>query len=497
LLEFFSFFLHNEKSRQLKFEDFPVRKCFFAILLTVSSLHLCAAQTAKQPPNSGCACTPQQISKVFSSVAKKATPAVVYIRAEGGSDQDELDNPFQGPAESNPFNDEFFQRFFGAPYRKAPKQTISQGSGFFVTADGYLLTNAHVVKGADKITVVLNGGQEKPAQVVGYDTSTDVAVMKVEGKDFPFVNLADSEEVEVGEWAIAIGSPFQLQATVTVGVISAKGRQNLRITDFEDFIQTDAAINPGNSGGPLLNLEGDVVGINTAIVSKTGSYIGIGFAVPSNMAKYIMRQIIDNGSVTRGYLGIVLQPIDQDMADAFGLERPEGALVAEVVKGSPSDKAGLKQGDIIVAYNNRPIKSVGSFRNEISMTKPGTKIDLKVNRNGKTLAVPVTLGSMGSEVDASGFVQKLGMELEPLTPDMAKQLGYTQVEEGLVITKIKPGSTAALAGMRPGFLILAVNHKKVTTIEELQQALEETKKNRVLILAKQGNVTRFYSLKVQ
>ena len=453
------------------------------------SLSLCAASKE-------CSCSPQQISKVFISVAKEATPAVVYIKADGVGD-DDLAEQFQAPGQSDPFGDDFFNRFFGMPNRKAPKQSISQGSGFFVSGDGHVLTNAHVVKGANKITVILNDGREMPAQIIGTDASTDIAVIKVEGKNFPFLALGDSEAVEVGEWVMAIGSPFQLQASVTVGVISAKGRQNLRITDFEDFIQTDAAINPGNSGGPLVNLEAKVIGINTAIVSKSGGYMGIGFAIPSNMAKHIMTQIIDNGSVTRGFIGVSLQPIDQDMADAFGLEKPEGALVAEVVKGSPADKSGLKQGDIITEYDNRPVKSIGSFRNEISMTKPGTKVMLKVNRNGKYLTIPVTLTSHSEDASAGGYIQKLGMDVEPLTPDLAKKLGYSQGEEGVVITKIKPGSAAAMAGMRPGFLLMAINHKKVTTVEEFNQALEETKKNRILILAKQGNVTRFYSLKIE
>ncbi|NGX47966.1 MAG: putative serine protease HtrA, partial [Chlamydiae bacterium] len=245
---------------------------------------------------SECACTPQQISKVFTKVAKKATPAVVYIKAEGVGEEDARES-LQSPGQTSPFEDDFFNRFFGTPNRKAPRQTISQGSGFFVSKNGHILTNAHVVNGASKLTIVLHDGREMTAEIIGLDESTDVAVIKVDGKNFDYIPLGDSEEMEIGEWVIAIGSPFQLQATVTVGVISAKGRQNLRITDFEDFIQTDAAINPGNSGGPLLNLEGQVIGINTAIVSKSGGYAGIGFAIPSNMAKHIMNQIIDNGTV--------------------------------------------------------------------------------------------------------------------------------------------------------------------------------------------------------
>ncbi len=465
----------------------------FLILILTLSLSLFAAEKE-------CSCTPQQISKVFTAVSKKSTPAVVYIRAEGVLDSDDqASEPFQNPLQQqDPYGDEFFNRFFGSPFRKAPKQpSISQGSGFFVSSDGHIMTNAHVVKGASKITITLHDGREMTAEIVGFDVSTDVAVIKVEGKNFPFLPLGDSEALEIGEWVIAIGSPFQLQATVTVGVISAKGRQNLRITDFEDFLQTDAAINPGNSGGPLINLQGQAIGINTAIVSKGGGYMGIGFAIPSNMAKHIMDQIIDSGTVTRGYLGVALQPLDQDMADAFGLERPEGALVAEVMKGSPAEQAGLKQGDIVIQYNNTPVKSIGSFRNEISMMKPGTKVNLKVNRNGKILTLSATLTAPANEVSSVGLAQKLGLEVEPLTPELAKTLGYTKGEEGVVVTKIKPGSTAALAGIRPGFLIMAINHKKVATVAEFNAALEEVKNKRLLILAKQGDATRFYSLKIE
>ncbi len=295
-----------------------------------------------------CVCTPQQTSKAFTAVAKKSIPAVVFIKVQSNApDQEEGGFPYgyQNPYDFSP--DDFFNRFFGAPYRGQPQKPapqLSQGSGFIVTADGYVMTNSHVVKGSDKITVVLNDGRELDATVVGTDPHTDIAIVKIEGKEFPFLQLGDSDEIDIGEWVIAIGSPFQLEASVTVGVVSAKGRQNLRITDFEDFIQTDAAINPGNSGGPLLNLTGEVVGINTAIVSRTGGYMGIGFAIPSNMAKNIMAQIIEKGTVTRGFLGVNLQPVDKDIADAFNLPKPEGALISEVFKDTPADTSGIEAG---------------------------------------------------------------------------------------------------------------------------------------------------------
>lgn len=470
-----------------------MKRRWLILFSLICSLQLFGQTQAGQ--NQSCSCTPQQISKVFTAVAKKATPAVVYIKSEGKLEDDESESP--SPSYQDPFGDDFFNRFFGAPNRKAPKQPqASQGSGFIVSSDGHILTNAHVVKSASKITIVLHDGRERPATIIGYDSSTDIAVIKMEGEDYPYISLGNSDEMEIAEWVIAIGSPFQLQASVTVGVVSAKGRQNLRITDFDDFIQTDAAINPGNSGGPLINLNSEVIGINTAIVSKSGGYLGIGFAIPSNMVKHIMKQIMDNGSVTRGFLGVSLQPLDQDMADAFGLERPEGALIAEVVKGSPAEKAGLRQGDIIVEFNGNPVKAIGSFRNEISLIKPGTKIKLKVNRNGKIISISAVLGSHSNAIGESGFIQKLGIEVEPLSPDMSKKLGYSSIEQGVVITKVKPGSPAASAGIRPGFIVLAINHKQVANIEDFNKALAETKNNRILILAKQGNMTRFYSLKI-
>jgi serine protease Do len=482
----------------LPFLSSPLSVIACSTALVVSSSPL----FSKAGNNDTCTCSPEQTSKAFTAVAKRAMPAVVFIKVQSsGSDLDEYGNPY---GYQNPFDyygDDFFNRFFGMPYRGQPQKPapqISQGSGFFVSADGYVMTNAHVIKGADKISVILNDGRELDAVLVGADSHTDVAVIKVEGKDFPFLLLGNSDEMDIGEWVVAIGSPFQLEASLTVGVISAKGRQNLRITDLEDFIQTDAAINPGNSGGPLLNLQSEVIGINTAIVSRSGGYMGIGFAIPSNMAKQIKDQLIDKGSVTRGFLGVSLQPVDKDIAAAFELSKAEGALVSEVVKDSPADKAGLKQGDIILEYNKTPIKSLQTFRNDISLMGPGTQLDLKVNRKGEILSISVTLGTAADTLaTAGGIVQKLGMEVDNLTPDLAKQLGYTKGEEGVVIVKIKPGSPAAQAGMRPGFLIQAVNHKKVASVEEFNQAMNSLEtKNRVLMLVRQGNATRFYSIKL-
>jgi serine protease Do len=444
----------------------------------------------------------QQLSKGFTSVAKQATPAVVFIRCEvSNPEQEEMNGPYGYGSPYDNFGDDFLNRFFGVPPRGArPRQApqVSQGSGFFISSDGYIVTNCHVVKGADKITVVFDDNRELEAQLIGTDPQTDLAVLKVDGKDLPYLNFANSDLIDVGEWAIAIGSPFQLEATVTVGVVSAKGRQNLKITDLEDFLQTDAAINPGNSGGPLLNLNSEVIGVNTAIVSRSGGYMGIGFAIPSNMAKVIANQIIDKGSVTRGFIGVSLQPVDKDIADAFGLPKAEGALVSEVVKDSPADKGGLKQGDIILKSNGTVVKSVGGFRNEVSLMKPGSTVKLEINRKGQIMALNIVLGNANDKAATSSTAQqRLGIEVEPLSPQLARQLGLSSTDMGVVITKVRPGSPAAMAGLRPGFLVQAVNHKRVEDIDDFNDSITEIgQKNRVLLLIKQSNMTRFYSIKL-
>lgn len=460
----------------------------FCLAFTLSTLSLCAQNGPETQP------LMVQVSQGFTSVAKKAIPAVVFIKVE--SNPEPVMFGQQGPR--NP-SDDFFYHFFGDQFKgQQQRPAQAQGSGFFVSADGYILTNAHVVSDASKILITTNDGKELEATLIGSDPHTDIAVLKVEGKGFPYLNLGDSDKLEIGEWAIAIGSPFELEASLTVGVISAKGRQNLRITDIEDFIQTDAAINPGNSGGPLLNFYGDVIGINSAIVSRSGGYMGIGFAIPSNMVKSIMKQIIDKGIVTRGFLGISMQPVDKEIAEAFNLSKAEGALVSEVVKDSPAEKAGIQQGDIILEYNGIPLKSMGGFRNDISLMEPGTSVKLKINRKGKIITVPVTLGKASDQIlSDAGVVQKLGFEVSAITPEMSSQLNLAKTDEGVVVTKVKPGSPAATAGIRPGFLIIAVNHKKVNSIETFNDALNETGKNkRVLILGRQGNITRFYSIKI-
>lgn len=440
-------------------------------------------------------------SKAFSEIGKKAIPAVVFIKAQ-----------FNPQAQNNPnmedyedpydyFSDEFLRRFFGAPPR-GPGHNMPQtvgGSGCIVSSDGYILTNHHVIKECNQITVILNTGEEYEAKVIGSDPRTDIAVLKIEAKNLPFLKFGNSDELEVGEWVIAIGSPFALQASFTVGVVSAKGRQNLKITDLEDFIQTDAAINPGNSGGALLNLDAELVGINTAIVSQSGGYMGIGFAIPSNMAKHVMDQIIANGSVKRGYLGIIFQQIDKETAEALNLEKHEGILISEVIKSSAGEKAGLKQGDVVTECDGKPIKSIGSFRNEIALKDPGSKVMLTVLRNGKWSKISVILESSPTEI-ASAETSPLGLEVDEIkniAPDILQRYGYNQNMEGLIITKIKRGSIAEKAGLKPGMLLLQVNQKNVSSKEDYQKALETSKNKRhILLLVKFQNITRYVTIKI-
>lgn len=436
-------------------------------------------------------------SQPFIDTAKQTTPAVVFIEAEGVQDYGQ--DPFEF------FNDDFFNRFFGAPpRRRQQQQQISQGSGFIVSSEGYIVTNFHVVRGAKKITVVLHDGIQKevPASFVGGDDRTDVAIIKLTeplSGGYPYLEFGNSDEVEVGEWVLAIGSPFHLEATVTAGIISAKGRQNLQITDIEDFLQTDAAINPGNSGGPLIDLDGRVIGMNTAIVSRSGGYMGIGFAIPSNMLKNIKDQIIDRGSVSRGYLGVSLQPIDKDLAESFKLNAPEGALVVDVIEGSPAADAGLKQGDIILQMDGHPIKSPSTLRNMIMLLNPNTKVMLTINRSGKILKIPVMLGTQGqsSYMSSKSAPNLLGVTVDNLTSENIQTYKLQNDDKGVIIIDVQAGTPAANAGLKKGFLVVAVNHQKVQSVKDFDDALKDSKQNdRVLILVRQGSMMRFYSIKL-
>jgi serine protease Do len=431
----------------------------------------------------------------FCDVAQKAMPAVVYLKiqlmAGAGADHYTADDPF------GYFGDDLFERYFGIQRPAKPqKQPSARGSGFLVSSDGYILTNYHVIKDAKNITVVLNNSREYPATVVGADPHTDLGVIKIKGENLPYLEFSNSDQVRIGEWVAAIGNPFELEASLTVGVVSGKGRHNLRITDFDDFIQTDAAINPGNSGGPLLNLDGQVIGVNTAILTRPGmgGYMGIGLAIPSNMAKHVMEQLVAKGAVTRGYLGIYMQQLDANIAEALGLESTDGALVAEVSADSPARNSGLEQGDVIISFNDRPVTSVAALRNTIALMAPGTKLELKVMRNGETHLATVTLGTHPTSVAPADLLSKLGLEVRELD---AKE--KTRVPSGgVVIHKVEKGSRAHQAGLKAGMLLKQVQRQPVNTLQEVfDQVANLGDQKSLLLVATDGRQVRLFALKTE
>lgn len=439
--------------------------------------------------------------KVFSRIAKKAKDAVVFVQVEkkitvgGGAVPYRFNDPF------GQFNDDFFERFFRhrAPQRqRQPEREYrqqGQGSGFIISRDGYILTNNHVVGDADTITVRLNDGREFKAELVGTDPQTDVAVIKVKADGLPVLPLGSSKGLEVGEWVMAIGNPFGLAQTVTVGVVSAKGRSGVGIVDYEDFIQTDAAINPGNSGGPLLNLEGRAVGVNTAIFSKSGGYMGIGFAIPIDMAKKIYTQLIDKGTISRGFLGVVIQNITPALAESFGLDQTEGVLISQVNEDSAAEKAGLRTGDVVVKFDGSPVKNVGPFRNRVALSAPGSEHTMTVIRNGKEKSVTVRLGTLKSAHTAqapSSAENTLGLTVQDLTPELAERFGF-ETDSGVIITGVEPGSSAAAAGLAPGILILEVNKNPVRNTSQFHDAASAAvkEKKNILLLVKEKGYSRF------
>ncbi|MEN8190851.1 MAG: DegQ family serine endoprotease [Thermodesulfobacteriota bacterium] len=445
-------------------------------------------------------------AKGFAHVVKKAGPAVVHVRVEKS-----MGRQPRMPNDSNHFFEEpFFEHFFGPRFRQPERERRSPhrfkqrgaGSGFIIGEEGYILTNNHVVEGADVITVRLADEREFKAKIVGTDPQSDVAVIKIDGKDLPVLPLGDSNKIEVGEWVIAIGSPFELSQSVTVGVVSAKGRSRMGINDYENFIQTDAAINPGNSGGPLLNTSGEAVGINTAIFSRSGGNMGIGFAIPINMAKNIEKQLKSNGKVTRGWLGVVIQDVTEALARSFGLEQAEGILVAEVAEDSPAARGGLSQGDVIVGLDGVQVKGVDELRNKVAMITPGTTVAVTVIRDRSKKEIKVKIGEQPS--DMGGFkpgaepsmLEELGISLQNLTPELAKRFGY-QNREGVLVASVEPSSPAAGVGLRSGQLIEEVNKHRVSNLGELSKVIEKERASGELLLrVRSGRMVQYIVLEL-
>ena len=430
--------------------------------------------------------TLRQMGKAFASIAEKASPAVVGVKSERTITREYRQSPF-GDQFGDPFGDDLYEFFFGPRQRQQRQQQPRRyqeprsalGSGFIISADGYILTNNHVVEEAEKIEIELTDGRKFTAEIIGTDSDSDVAVVKIDAKDLSFLELADSDTLEVGEWVLAIGNPLGLSHTVTAGIVSAKGRSGFRLATFENFIQTDAAINFGNSGGPLINLDGKVVGINSAIAGATGN-IGIGFAIPINMAKYVYDQLIKSGTVERGLLGVIPQTLNPDNAEAFGLKDTKGVIISDVEPDSAADKAGLKTYDVILEINGVAVESGDALRNRIAMFKPGTEVELTIWRDGKRLKRKVELGKRQSSAqsngnDTSDTTVVLGFKVGNLTDELIQRYGYEDLS-GVIVTEVEPGSDARSSGITPGILIREVDRRPVRNVKEFNQAIERAKK---------------------
>lgn len=436
----------------------------------------------------------------YAEVVNRVSPAVVTIRTESRA---------RAPRQFPFMDDPFFRRFFGEPLAPAPERRVrGLGSGVIVTADGYVLTNHHVIDGAQQIEVVLQGPRSVNARVVGSDPPSDLAVLKIDEGSLSPLALADSDKVQVGDIVLAVGNPLGIGQTVTLGIISAKGRRTgLSNGSFEDFLQTDAPINRGNSGGALVDGNGDLVGINSQILSPTGGSIGIGFAIPANMARDVLDQIVKHGKVVRGHLGIVVQPVTRDIAAGLNLNDARGVIVSQVQPGSAAERAGLKRGDVILALNGDLVTDSNSFRNDIAATPPGRTVTLRIWREGSEQELRPTLGEFVPEERAAERAEegppesggsenpKLGLAVQPLTPAIARQLGISADTQGLVVVDVEPFGPAAEAGIQRGDVIEQVNQQPVRSVADLVAAVERSGTNPLLLLVNHRGTTIFVTVR--
>ena len=436
----------------------------------------------------------EEIQNAFIEVSRNVQPSVVNISPV------QKIKPMGNAPHQNPYHGRPFQNFFGENpfeefFRHLPQREFKQkglGSGLIVDKKGYILTNNHVIEKADEITVILSDNTKFSGKVLGTDPKTDIAVVKIEPGDYPLkaVRLGDSDKCRIGQWAIAIGNPFGLNHTVTVGVISATGRTDMGITTYENFLQTDAAINFGNSGGPLVNLAGEVVGINTAILAAGQ---GIGFAVPINMAKQVMEQLIKHGRVVRGWMGIAIQQISEELGRQFGVKEGEGVLVGQVFKGDPAEKAGIKVGDVIIEFEGTPITSPAQLSRLAATAPPHKAVKLVVIRNKKRQTIEITLGeqkdtTLEAKKDSGSAY---GMEVSDLTPRLLEEYNLSR-QEGVVVTQSSPGGAADKAGLRPGDVIVEINRRKISNLSDYEKLLAELKEEANLVVLRIRNQNSHY-----
>jgi serine protease Do len=431
----------------------------------------------------------------FTELAEQLSPEVVNISTTSEGEQMQFTPPRPGPGQEDFW--EPFEKFFG-PMPRQPFRQRSLGSGFIISRDGYIITNNHVIENADEIVARLSDSKEYTAKVVGRDPKTDIAVIKIDADtELRAAVLGDSDSLRVGEWVMAIGNPFGLENTITAGIVSAKGRF-IGQGNYDNFIQTDAAINPGNSGGPLINLKGEVVGINTAIFSRTGGNIGIGFAIPVNLAKELLPELRDKGKVTRGWLGVYIQKVTPEIAESLGLPDAAGALVADVMADTPAKKAGIEVGDVITEYDGRRIKESNELPMLVARTPIGRSATVKLVRRGKEMTLSVDVGELKDEEVATSPAagDDYGLSIQPLTPEIAESLGLEGGTKGVVVAGVEQGSVAEDAGLRRGDVVLEVNQQSVESVAAFRKALKQAQgKKSILFLVRRGQNTVFLALK--
>jgi serine protease Do len=465
-----------------------------SIIVLLFGLFFCMGRdTADSLPKNNQLSTARSLGQAFVEVSKKTQPSVVNITTEKTITIKPWERFGEDFFKGSPF-EEFF-RGFGGPREKGKEYRHRQrsgGSGVIVDKEGYILTNNHVIEGTDKVKVRLNDGREFTAAVKGQDSRTDLAVLHIKAKDLPVATLGDSDKIEVGEWAIAIGSPFGLEHTVTVGVISAKGRSGLGTGTYEDFIQTDASINPGNSGGPLCNIDGEVVGINAMII-QPGT--GIGFAIPINMAKQILSDLIKTGKIVRPWLGISVQELTPEMMEHFKIKEKEGVLIGQVYPNTGAEKAGLTSGDIIKSVDDRPVKNVSELIKEIQKKKVGQKVTLSLMRDGKATAIEVTTSAMPDKAELQKEKEgeeKLGARVQELTPQLAAHFRISGIKQGVVVIAVEEGSLADEMGLQEGDVILEINRKKIESLKVFEKAMKDANLEKGILFQIHRKGSSFY-----
>lgn len=473
-------------------------------LATAGALNLYNAPVVHGADLDGAVATLQDLSDTYAKVAAETSQAVVYIEI---SKSMAVPTAFPGNRGGNGFP---FPRFFdprgfggtppGSGQGEPSPAPVGSGSGFIISPDGYIVTNHHVAGDADGLKVTLEDGRQFDATVVGSDPQTEIALIKIDADDLPTVKLGDSDRVRVGEWILAVGSPFGLDFTVTSGIVSAQGRSQVGIVDYANFIQTDAAINPGNSGGPLINLRGEVIGMNTAILSRTGENNGIGFAIPVNMVKYVVDDLKEDGHVDRGFLGVSIQDLTPDISSWFNIEGDHGAIISDVMEDSPAHKAGLQRDDVVVNFDGHVVNDASALRSRVATSKPGRAMKVDLIRDGKRIEKTVELGRLDDGHDNSSRAMAeekphLGLQLQNMNPNIAQQLGFTG-DHGVVITGVAPGSQAHRSGIKTGCIITEVNRKPVSNIEDFKEAVENSKnKDSILLSIEKDGHARYVALK--